>query len=198
VSAVRLWLVRHPRPLVPEGVCYGMSDLAVDADDAGRQAGELAALLATALPVFCSPLHRCRTLAADLQARRPDLAPRIEPRLRELDFGAWEGRCWSDIQREEMDAWTADFARHRPGGGESAQSLLERVAAALEATRQLCANHARREAVWITHAGVIRATRLAAAGVARLERAMQWPVEAPGYGGWTQLDLALGAERLRG
>ena len=43
--------------------------------------------------------------------------------------------------------------------------------------------------LWITHAGVIRAVELLARGVRHIERADQWPVEAPKYGQWRTLAL---------
>ena len=41
--------------------------------------------------------------------------------------------------------------------------------------------------VWITHAGVIRAAQLLAQGVRHVERADQWPVDAPAFGQWCTL-----------
>ena len=42
-------------------------------------------------------------------------------------FGAWDGEAWSAVSKAEIDRWCADFASHRPGGGESVAELLERV-----------------------------------------------------------------------
>jgi alpha-ribazole phosphatase len=49
----------------------------------------------------------------------------------------------------------ADFAHHRFGGAESTQQVIDRVAGALHDLRASQA----REAVWVTHAGVIRAVQ---------------------------------------
>lgn len=43
--------------------------------------------------------------------------------------------------------------------------------------------------LWITHAGVIRAVGLLAQGLRHIERAEQWPLDAPKYGQWRTLDL---------
>lgn len=51
---------------------------------------------------------------------------RIDDRLIELDFGTWDGRPWAEIEVAEIEAWCADFAEHRPGGGESVKALLAR------------------------------------------------------------------------
>lgn len=192
MNGVRLWLVRHPRPCIAEGVCYGSSDLPADAGATERQAAELAELLPQHIPLFCSPLQRCTALAGALQAQRPDLVCRTDSRLQELDFGIWEGRLWSEIGRQEVDAWTADFANHRVGGGESVQDLLDRVGSALHATLVHCQQRAAREAVWISHAGVIRAAAAWAAGTRRVACAGDWPAQAPAFGRWIHCLLSHG------
>ena len=75
-----------------------------------------------------SPLERCRRLAERIGAAR-GLVPVVDERLREFDFGTWEGVPWESIPRAELDAWAADFLHARPHGGESVQMLHERVAA---------------------------------------------------------------------
>ena len=143
-------LVRHTRPAVPAGVCYGMTDL----DLAPSFDDEAAAVVAT-LPrtdrLVSSPLKRCRRLAERIGAAR-GLVPVFDERLRELDFGTWEGVPWDSIPRTELDAWAADFFHARPHGGESVQMLRERVGAAIADYRRSGASH-----VVITHAGVIKA-----------------------------------------
>ena len=136
-----------------------------------------------------SPLQRCEQLAQALHGLRPDLALKPDAQLQELDFGAWEGRTWDAIGRVPVDAWTADFARHRPGGGESLAGMLERVAAALAAARAEAAASGN-GVLWITHAGVARCVRwLLQQGESALPQADQWPVAAPGFGAWVLLDL---------
>jgi alpha-ribazole phosphatase len=44
-----------------------------------------------------------------------------------------------------------------------------------------------KQPVWITHAGVIRATTLLAQGVRRVDQAQQWPQAAPAFGQWVVL-----------
>lgn len=180
---LRLWLVRHARPLAPPGLCYGASDLPADAGATADAARTLAAALPHGLPVWTSPLQRCEHLSQQLQWLRPDLALNCDERLAEMDFGCWEGMAWADIPRAALDAWTADFARHRFGGRESVAGFMARVAAALAHTR---AQAAEGEAVWVSHAGVARAVQLLAQGVACPARADQWPAEAPGFGQWVQ------------
>ncbi len=137
-----LHLIRHPQPVVAPGICYGRLDLA--AENAAAVAARLRTELPPGLPVWSSPLRRCRELAELLQAQ-----PQLDARLAEMDFGAWEGLAWDAIPRAELDAWAADVAGYAPPGGESPHQLQQR-ALAFVADLQV------REAVLVTHAGVIR------------------------------------------
>ncbi len=186
----RLWLVRHARPLVAPGLCYGRLDMPADAQ-ASRAA---AAALAQALPprlagLWHSPLQRCELMALDLQALRANLTSKPEPRIAEMDFGAWEGQAWSAIARAEIDAWAAHLASHAPGGGEPLAAMLARVAQALRAAAA-CAHDGGADVVWITHAGVARCVQwLLAHGEQRPPQSHEWPPQAPGFGAWMTLAL---------
>lgn len=181
---MKLWLVRHARPLVEAGVCYGASDVPADAQETQHCAQALARIVPPGLPVRHSPLQRCAQLAQALLDLRADLQVRPDARLAELDFGCWEGVRWDAIPKAAYDEWTADFGSCRFGGRESAQELLQRVAAAHGDMRRECG-----QAVWITHAGVIRALALLAQGVPLIERAEQWPRPTLAWGEWQQLEL---------
>ena len=137
-----LHLIRHPRPLVEPGICYGRLDVAGEHPE--LVAARLLAELPAGLPVYSSPLRRCRELAELLQ---PESV--IDARLAEMDFGDWEGRAWDDISRAELDAWAADVAGYAPPGGESPAALQQRALAFVAGLRVP-------EAVVVTHAGVIR------------------------------------------
>jgi alpha-ribazole phosphatase len=118
-------------------------------------------------------------LARALQALRPDLAFHPDPRLAEMDFGHWEGRRWDALGEPALTAWTNDFAHHPPGGGESVQAFMTRVASAWRD-----AHRSGGSCAWITHAGVIRATALLEQGITTPTRADQWPAAVPGFGEW--------------
>lgn len=150
MAALTLYLIRHPRPLIAAGICYGQLD--VEAENPAAIAERLRAELPPGLPVWSSPLQRCRTLA---EALHP--APQIDARLMELNFGAWEGRPWDAVPRAELDAWAADVAGYASPGGESPRQLQARV---LDFVAGLGAG----EHVLVTHAGVIRTLLAQAAG----------------------------------
>jgi alpha-ribazole phosphatase len=145
--------VRHPA-VAAAGTCYGRLDLdcAPGAEDAIR------ALLTELPPVRAlrsSPARRCRLLADRIAAR--DRVPAVlDARLCELDFGEWEGRPWSAIDRAESDRWAADPVSNSPPGGETFASLHARLAEALADTPP--------GAVVVTHAGPIRAARMILTG----------------------------------
>jgi alpha-ribazole phosphatase len=176
-----LWIVRHARPLIAAGICYGVLDVQADASETDQAARELADTLPKAVLLRVSPLTRCQQLARALCALRADLQARTDPRLREMDFGCWEGVAWDAIPQAALQAWTDDFGKHRFGGAESSNEVLMRVA------RVWDEDYGDLDVVWITHAGVARAARLLADGVRVLTRADQWPLEAPGYGKWLQM-----------
>ncbi|MDO5102853.1 MAG: histidine phosphatase family protein [Lautropia sp.] len=141
-AKTRLWLVRHPKPVGVDGLCYGRLDVAVDLPELDRVASCLAAQLPEGMVVRTSPASRCRVLAEAVQARRPDLQLLGSfAWLAEMDFGQWEGKPWADIPPAELRAWTDDFADYRAGGtGESVRMFLARVERGLcAATAPSCA-----------------------------------------------------------
>lgn len=184
---MKLWLLRHARVLLPDGLCYGSSDVPADAVLTREAANAFAPLPPPGTPVWVSGLLRAQQMVSALQAVRPELgAARMDTRLNEMDFGAWELQRWDSMPRSAFDEWMADFAHHRFGGVESTQMLLYRVAAALDDVRSAAST----DVVWVTHAGVIRAVRhIVATGGAHIGDVAQWPKDAPEPGGWTSLSF---------
>ena len=143
---MQLYLIRHPTPQVATGICYGRTDLAL-AEDASAAAARIRPQLPPQAPVFTSPLQRCRQLADALHP-----TPRHDPRLQEMNFGAWEMRPWNQIQREALDGWAADPLGYAPPEGESVGQLQERVR---DFVRELKDEGVGR-AVLVTHAGILK------------------------------------------
>lgn len=177
-----LWLVRHAAPLIAPGTCYGSLDVAADMADTESAAEALNLALPPDAALVSSPLQRCRQLATALSQRRPATPTRQDPRLAEMHFGSWEGRPWQDIGASALDAWTADFADHAPGGGETVAGFIARVAAALDEVPE-------GDTAWITHAGVIRAAGLVAAGLHQITSAGDWPSQTLAFGSYLRLQL---------
>lgn len=80
----------------------------------------------------------------------------VMPELREIAFGEWEGRRWSDLKRSEV---VSDAKRFESSsnviapGGEGFVAFQERTAAALRHIASCSPSHA---TAVITHMGVIR------------------------------------------
>lgn len=145
-----LILLRHTRPDVDAGTCYGRRDVGLAATFAEEAEALLSQLLAFDR-VVTSPLSRCRRLA-DYIAGQTSRDVTEDDRLREMDFGRWEGSAWSALPRGEIDAWANDFLHARPHGGESVAMLRARALEALDAYRKLAG-----DTLIVTHGGVIKA-----------------------------------------
>ena len=182
-----LWLVRHARPLVAPGICYGSMDVEADADHTWECATQLAQQLPDDVQIWTSPQRRCRALCDALSALRPGLNVREDARLREMDFGCWEGVAWEDIRRAALDAWTRDFLHERFGGAENVAQVLQRVASAWRDARSQPS-----PVLWITHAGVIRAATLIRNGLPATVQARDWPQDAPAFGDWIRWSVSSG------
>lgn len=181
-------LIRHARPEVAAGICYGSLDLAlttpVTPDPARVVAG-----LAPPHRIVTSPALRARDTAAQLIACQPDLpTAEAEPRLREMDFGTWEGQAWATIPRDALDLWAADLMGARPHGGESAAQVAARVAEWADALDVESDTR-----LWVvTHAGPMRMLAAHWLGIP-LAQTLQWSL---GFGATCRFSLGDGAPRL--
>ncbi len=147
-----LTLLRHTTPNRHQGLCYGRLDLDL-ADSFVAEAQKASAALGKVTAIYSSPLSRCMRLA-EFIAEQHGLSVMVEPRLTEMDFGRWEGLPWSDLPREELDAWAKDFMYARPHGGESVAMLRERVLSVFDEISKARSLDA---VLCVTHSGVIRA-----------------------------------------
>jgi probable phosphoglycerate mutase len=169
-----LLLVRHGRtPLTEAGRFSGRdgedpSLSAAGEQDAERVAevlarlghpGALLADVAGPVAVICSPMQRTRQTACVAAARLgvPVEAVEVDEEWIEAGFGAWEGLTYGEIVRRypaEVSAWQGSTTMAPPGGGESLDQVVERVAAA---RRRVLRAHAGETVVVVTHATPVRA-----------------------------------------
>lgn len=112
---------------------------------------------------MASPLSRTRdTMELVRRALGDGLPPVVlDDRLKEIGFGAWEGRTWDGLKRAEPAA-IAERRRDTwgfvpPGGGESYAMLLDRLSPWLAGLPA--------DAVVVAHGGVARALLHRVAGV---------------------------------
>jgi alpha-ribazole phosphatase len=162
-----LTLVRHTTPDIAPGVCYGQLDVGLAASFPEEAAQALRWVPHTDL-IVASPLTRAARLAEYL-AQAHQSALRLDPRLMEKHFGAWEGRAWDSIARAELDAWAADLMGYAPPGGESARHLMSRTEMLMRDLAQLPHD----QIALVAHAGVLRAI-LARLGGIPLAATLAW------------------------
>ncbi len=152
--AKRLLLVRHGRLGAHYiGRLIGATDLPLDSEGK-RQGTTLAGRLLRWAPqmCFCSPLQRCRQMAALVA---PDLPPHTDSDLREIDFGRWETHTFAEAAAEDpslVDRWAEMSPQFVFPGGESLGDFIGRVRAAADRLIQAEAQ----TVLAVTHGGVIR------------------------------------------
>lgn len=127
---MRIWLIRHATSTTPPGITVGAGDPPLS--DAGRaEAHRLAESLASRPLVGVWSSDRTRAVDTASAIGEPhNLIVDATPALRELDFGAWEGRDLRDLWREDPDAaraWEADITDAPRAFGESVPDLELRV-----------------------------------------------------------------------
>jgi probable phosphoglycerate mutase len=153
---MRILLIRHGRTAWNEqGRMQGRADLPLSPE--GR-----AEVLRRRLPDgwsdarwLSSPLKRATETAALLT----DGPVAVEPRLIEMDWGAWEGRTLAELRAEDR-AMAGNEARgldFRPPGGESPREVRARI-------ENLFVEFRDGPVVCVAHKGVIRAALSLATG----------------------------------
>jgi len=164
---LRLLLVRHGLTGANEEDRYiGASDPPLS-DEGLAQAEAVAARLANErlTAIYSSPWLRARQTAEPI-ARACGLEVQIEPRLREIDFGCWEGLTQAEIVArfpEQMQDWNVDPAgEHAPHGGETLAQVARRAKKVYD---KIVARYGEGEVVLIVaHGGVLQALLCEALG----------------------------------
>ena len=143
-----VYLIRHTKPKIEKGICYGQSDI-----DVTETFSEEAAIIKSVLPetivnISSSPLSRCRKLAEHLF---PEKQVIYENDLQEIHCGEWEMLHWDAIPKDVIDPWMADFVNIQIPGGESYVQLHARVVGCFEKIISMPSPVA-----IVAHGGVIR------------------------------------------
>lgn len=161
----RLLLVRHGQTAWnADGRFMGQMDIGLN-ETGQRQAEAVGRRLAWERPqaIYASDLQRAWQTALCVhrsitESCAPDEPPPLisEPRLREMNFGEWEGQNYEQIQdrhNAELKAWEADFLNVAPKGGESGLQMLDRLTAALD---QIIARHPDASVILVAHGGPLQ------------------------------------------
>ena len=130
----RLLLVRHGETeWNAAGRIQGRSDLPLN--ETGRwQAERLAPRLKDEklAAAVSSDLQRACQTAQAILAHHPEIDLQTDPRLREMDFGEWDGLTFEQVRERypgEARRWLEGWEEFAPPGGESFSQFVERVAA---------------------------------------------------------------------
>ncbi|MBM4207219.1 MAG: alpha-ribazole phosphatase [Gammaproteobacteria bacterium] len=146
-----IFLIRHTKTAAINGLCYGQTDVALAdtfIEETQAVVNKLASLSNGCL-IYSSPLSRCLRLAETF--RRPVV---VDQRLREVNFGDWEGIRFDEIDQQTLRHWTEHFVTQPPPNGECFNDLCQRVGVFWD---ELIAAQPAKQVILITHAGVIRA-----------------------------------------
>ena len=165
-----MWLVRHGSlPPNPERRMVGARDIPLS--DTGR--AQIRAMARQFVPelgqgaeqkvgaVICSDLDRCRETAALLLEAMPETSKQgkpplhVEPGLREICLGLWQGMTKAEIESAWPGAYEArgrDMAHYCPPQGESFMQAQRRALAALARWRRA---YPGATLIVVSHAGII-------------------------------------------
>lgn len=160
---MKIYLIRHGQTsLNKAGVYYGMTDCSLSEVGikqmeslreklvAGRS-GDLQSLER----VYTSPLQRCQQTAKILF---DESTLTMEPLIREMDFGLWEGLGYEQVQKEHeiaFKAWCDNDYEVAVPEGESLKIIHHRICEFIERLKK--AREARvKEVVVVSHQGPLR------------------------------------------
>lgn len=152
---MNIYLLRHTRVGIPPGICYGQSDVPV-ADTFMSEVITIKNRLGGIQfdKIMSSPLSRCAILAEEF-ADADDII--LDDRLKELNFGDWEGKSWNHIYENEDGGknWFSDYENTPCPNGESYGDMLTRAKSFIDDLPKTDGN-----ILIVTHAGIVRAFRV--------------------------------------
>jgi broad specificity phosphatase PhoE len=158
-----LLLIRHAEVESQwKGICYGSMDVALS--EAGTEASRSLVMAWNTRPqcIVHSGLERTRKLAQFFGERFPGVPILEDHRLRERNYGSWEGKSWDAIFESNPDFHDLVHrpATYRPPGGETTLEMQTRVAESFESLikcRDMEGDHTTGPIVAISHSGPIAA-----------------------------------------
>ncbi len=155
---MEIHLIRHTAVDNPENLCYGFAEMPLRKEY--LEDFKCLNLDEDFDLVISSPAQRCCLLAEHFK-----LNYSTDERLREMNFGNWELKKWTEIQEEEINPWYNDFIHVKASGGEN---LLEMQTRVLSFWNELVIKKNVEKVLIIAHAGVIRLI---------LQSVLQFPLE---------------------
>lgn len=152
---MELVLIRHTRVNVPSNICYGFSDVDVT-ETFEQEAQDIEQSLNGQCfdAIWSSPLTRCTKLT---EALFPDREYASDSRLKELNFGDWEGLCWQEIYEQPYGKqWMDDFVQTPCPNGEAFIDLYNR---AIAFYNEIKPGFDHKKVAIVTHGGILRALK---------------------------------------
>lgn len=176
---MKITLIRHTSVDVPQGTCYGQTDVPVKSTFP-EEAALVKSNLEAYTPfdkVFCSPLTRAVQLAT--YCGYPDA--QRDKRLLEMNMGDWEMRLYNDIRDPYINDWYNNYLHLPTPHGESFEMQFHRVSQFLDELR-----HQPYENVAVfAHGGILISAQVYA-GLVTFDNAFSALLP---YGGITQIQL---------
>lgn len=157
-------LARHGSHDVLDRILVGRSRH-VGLNERGRAEAQALARRAVRLDVThvqSSPQRRAIETAQPV-AERLGLETEICPALDEVDFGAWAGRAFDELEEDyRWRRWNGQRSAGQAPGGESMREAQARI---VDHLRRLHANSSGARILMVTHAEIIRAAALTMSGL---------------------------------
>jgi alpha-ribazole phosphatase len=171
-------LIRHTSVDVPQGTCYGQTDVPLK-DSFPEEAAITKSKIARQKfdVVYTSPLSRCVKLAdycGYTNAIRDN-------RIMELNFGEWEMQHFDNITDPRLQEWFDDYINIPAAGGESFRIQLERVSAFLDELKEKDYS----QVAVFAHGGVLVCAQVYA-GILKVEEAF---TALTPYGGIVRIEI---------
>lgn len=147
---MEIHLIRHTKPDIEAGVCYGQTDIPLAASFDKEWAEIRDKLPIDVDRIFTSPLSRCTQLS-ERMAEHYGLSPEKDVRLMEMNFGDWEMKRWDDIDQSELIVWMNDFQINPCPNGESYHNVASRL-------KDFISDKLQEESKYfiVTHGGIIK------------------------------------------
>lgn len=106
--------------------------------------------------IVSSPMSRCLAFA-EAVAKNNTIELQVEPSLREMNFGSWEGKTREqviEINEQAFHDFYVNPVLHKPPGAESLESLKSRVGAVMDG---LVKQQSAERILVVAHGAVMRA-----------------------------------------
>lgn len=156
-KSTELYLIRHGETeLNKTGVYYGWIDCSMT-EKGIMQSEDLADILQNVSfdAVISSSLNRAVLTAAIVSGYTPDEIIK-DDRLRELNFGDWEGLHHIEVSRtnkEQWDKWRSDWINVAPPKGESFFEMYDRVKRCID---DILEEYKGKRVLVVSHQGTMR------------------------------------------